>query len=93
MQDLMRAGGTYVTKQKHGFTVYLNSAIVKGIVWGGSGAVAAAVGTGLAAVGAGPAVIGAVSTVITDLASSVNTSRGIYVKFSNKGNLVSWGYQ
>lgn len=93
MQDMMRHGGTYVENNKHGFTVYVNSAIVKLAVYSGSGAVAAAISTILTGSGH-PLVAGAVANAISSVASNSKAcSRGIYVKFSNKGSWISWGYQ
>lgn len=95
VQDMLRRGGTYISTNKHGFTLYLNSAVCKVIFWGGTGAAAAVIGTLLAGV-LGPAGISAVQGVISGvmgIAGSKATERGIYIRFSNKGNLVSWGYQ
>ncbi|MGL5900316.1 MAG: hypothetical protein ACRCZW_11770 [Lactobacillaceae bacterium] len=95
MQDMMRRGGTYIKTNKHGFTVYVNSAIVKLAVYGGSAAVATAIGAALTAAGH-PYLAGTVAATITSIANSAGSKacdRGIYVRFSNKGSAISWGYQ
>lgn len=96
VQDMMRAGGTYIKTNKHGFTIYINSALTKVIVAGGSVAVAGAVGWLLAEAGLGSAAVENAKNVILFVTSSAGSkamSRGIWVRCSNKGNLVSWGYQ
>lgn len=95
MQDMMRHGGTYVKTNKHGFTVYINSAIVELAVAGGSGAISAVIAAALTASGH-PYLAGAVASAITSIATRAGNkacSRGIYVKFSNTGSAISWGYQ
>ncbi|WEV51779.1 hypothetical protein OZX69_03520 [Lactobacillus sp. ESL0731] len=95
-QDLMRHGGTYIKTHKHGFTIYLNSAIVKILVWGGATAASSVVGSLLSSVG----LEGLGATAITQIVKSVikgsaskASKRGVYVSFSNRGSYVSWGYQ
>lgn len=66
------------------------------IVAGGSVAVASAVGWLLAEAGLGSAAVENAKNVIlfvTGSAGSKAMERGIWVRYSNKGNLVSWGYQ
>lgn len=95
MQDMMRHGGTYVRTNKHGFTVYINSAIVKLAVYGGAGAISGVIATILSAAGH-PYLAGAVSNTITSIANEAGSKacrRGIYVRFSNRGSAISWGYQ
>ncbi|RMC46727.1 hypothetical protein [Lactobacillus sp. ESL0230] len=51
IQDMLRRGGTYIKTNKHGFTLYINSALTKLII--ASGSVAVTVGLGLLLASAG----------------------------------------
>ena len=96
MQDLMRAGGTYVKFHKNGFTVYINSAICKLAVYGGASVLAGAIGAVVNGIGATPLVVGAVKATVQgviDSAGAKAAKRGIYVKFNKKGKMLGWGYQ
>lgn len=96
MQDLLRHGGTYISTNKHGFTIYINSAITKVLVMAGVVGAAGIIGGLLSSAGLGGAALANAKEIIVGVASAGGTKamdRGIYVKFSNKGNLVSWGYQ
>ncbi len=95
-QDLTRAGGTYIQPNKHGFTLYINSAICKVAVWGGAGAIAYAVATALTAAGLGSVSVNAISAIASSVingAGAKATQRGVYIRYSTKGNMLSWGYQ
>lgn len=96
MPDLMRAGGTYVNRTKNGTTLYLNSAICKLAVWGGAAALGSDVDSALTSIGAGGATIQAVKQIVKTViknARSKATKRGIRIRFSTKGKMISWGYQ
>lgn len=92
-QDLLRAGGTYIKTNKNGFTVYVNSAICKAAVWGGAAGVSVALSAALASAGVGGAAAAVIPKVVASVISGAGrkaTERGIYVKVSKKGNLISW---
>ncbi|MDF7639988.1 hypothetical protein PT285_11300 [Lactobacillus sp. ESL0791] len=92
-QDLMRNGGTYVSTNSHGFTLYVNSALVKIAAYGGAGAISYALSTVLVAAGH-PLVAATAATIITNAAGNNKAcERGIYIRFSNKGNPITWGCQ
>lgn len=96
MQDLMRAGGTYIKPTKNGFTLYLNSAICKLAVWGGAAALGSAVASALTSIGAGGATTQAVKQIVKTViknAGTKATKRGVRIRFSTKGKMISWGYQ
>lgn len=92
-QDLLRQGGTYIKTNKNGFTVYFNSAIVKTAKIAGASAVAWAIASVAASGGltAGPAA--AISTALGGVIGSIPDGRGVWMKFSKKGSLVTWGLQ
>lgn len=51
IQDMLRRGGTYIKTNKHGFTLYINSALTKLIIASGSVAVTVVLGSLLASAG------------------------------------------
>ena len=97
--DLLRQGGTYVKRNKNGFSIYLNSAIVKVLRYteiGGAAALTALVGAGISAGSMGLAAgvsLSAVVAIITDIAAKTDASRGVVITFSTKGALISWRQQ
>ncbi|MHC9537473.1 hypothetical protein ACVQ8P_06745 [Dellaglioa sp. BT-FLS60] len=93
--DLLRHGGTYIKGNKKGFTLYLNSAICKVLIWGGIGAAGVYAGPLLASIGITGAAAGASTTIIIGAlgkASSKARSKGIWIKIGGK-HLAGWGYQ
>lgn len=92
-QDMLRQGGTYIKTNSTGFTVYLNSAIVKTAKLAGMGAVAWAIASVAATAGLTAGPTAAISTVVGGLIGQVPDGRGVWAKLSNEGSLVTWGLQ
>lgn len=94
-EDMLAHGGTYIKGSKQGFTLYLNSAVCRVILWGGAGAASVAISELLSSVGLAPAAVGAVSSIVggtIGAAGTKATSRGVWFQFQNN-ILVNWGYQ
>lgn len=98
IQDMLRQGTTKVVRTKNGFKIYLNSAIVKAIKYAGVGVstvvgVVAAAGITASTIGVGSGAFIAAMGVVNNIASSIDASRGVIIKFSKKGQLISWKKQ
>jgi hypothetical protein len=92
-QDLLRQGGTYVKGTKNGFTLYINSALVKIAKIVGGAAIAGAVASTVASLGlsAGPAAV--ISTGIAGVIALIPSDRGAWFKFNSRGQILSFGKQ
>lgn len=93
--DLLRRGGTYIRGNKYGFTIYLNSAVCKIVVFGSTAATSAALTWLLSALGmpyaAMPTIMGAVKGIMKRSAMKA-TALGWWGQFNNY-KLTRWGYQ
>ena len=92
-QDMLRQGGTYIKTNSTGFTVYLNSAIVKIAKAVGVGAVAASIASVAATAGLSTGTATFISSALSTLIGEIPSNRGVWIKLSNKGSLVKWGLQ
>lgn len=92
-QDMLRQGGTYIKTNSTGFTVYLNSAIVKTAKIAGMSAVAWGIASVAATAGLTAGPTAAISAAVGGIIGQVPDGRGVWVKLSNKGSFVTWGLQ
>ena len=85
--------GTYIKNNKNGYTVYLNSAIVRIAAIAGSAAIMGQVGALVEAAGLATSTSTTITSAISGVLAAIPTSRGIWIHFDNFGNVRGFGQQ